>query len=44
MFDRGFDVTTDGTRFVMARLATREAGEASVEIVVVDQWEGLLGE
>ena len=44
MFDRGFDVTADGTRFVMARLATREAGEASVEIVVVDQWEGLLGE
>jgi len=44
LFDRGFDVSPDGQRFVMAKLASRETGEASVEIVAVDQWRRLLGE
>jgi len=44
LFDRGFEVSEDGERFIFAKLARREVGEASVEIVAVDQWVRLLGE
>ncbi len=44
MFDRGFEVSADAERFIFAKLATREVGEASVEIVALDQWMRLLGD
>ncbi len=44
LFDRGFAVSLDGERFIVVKLASREVGEASVEIAVVDQWERLLGD
>ena len=42
MMDRGFDVTPDGQRFVMVQISSDQAEEASVEIVVVDQWRTML--
>jgi eukaryotic-like serine/threonine-protein kinase len=44
LFDRGFAVSMDKDRFIFAKLASREVGEASVEIVALDQWVRLLGE
>jgi serine/threonine-protein kinase len=42
LFTRGFDVGPDDERFILVQLASRERGDASVEIVVVDNWRRML--
>ncbi len=41
-FDRGFDVSDDGERFVFPKLATREVSNVSAELVAVDNWRRML--
>jgi hypothetical protein len=36
--DRGFDVSSDGERFVFFGVPTAQAGASSAELVVIQNW------